>query len=307
VEGITCTGQFVTKSVAKNLNKLLDKFTGIKKDRFLMGDTDSVYMNLEDVVIKLGLTDQGEILDALDLFSKKILQKAVDKTLEEVRTNLNSYKSYLSMKREKIADSIVICGKKNYFMSVLDNEGFRYKEPEIIMKGIKAVRSDTPALCRESLRESLHVFLNGNNDELIQFISDFRTKFDRFSFEEMASPSGVNGIKQYGDQKQIYKGGTPMHVRASLLYNHYLKEKKLTKKYQEIKDGSKMKLVYLKMPNPIKENVIGAFSSLPPEFNLEKYIDRDAQFVKAFLAPIKIIADAIGWEIEKHNTLADLM
>lgn len=307
VEGITCTGQFVTKFVAKNLNLLIDNFTGVKKDRWVMSDTDSVFLTLEDVVEKLELTDPDQILKALDMFASKILQKAVDKTLEEVKNNLNSYKSFLSMKREKISDSMVICAKKNYFMSVVDNEGFRYKEPEIIMKGIKAVRSDTPATCRDSLRDSLKIFLSGNNDELITHVKEFRKKFDDFSFEEMASPSGVNGMKTYRSDNTVYTGGTPIHVRASLLYNNLLKEKKLTKKYQEIKDGDKMKYVYLKLPNPIKENVIGAFTTLPSEFDLVKYIDIEAQFEKAFLSPIKIIATAIGWQTEIKSTLEELM
>jgi len=63
--------------------------------------------------------------------------------------------------------------------------------------------------------------------------------------------------------------------------------------------------VYLHYPNPIRENVIGFPEDLPEELGLSKYIDHNTQFEKTFLAPLKIILDAIGWSTEKRVTLED--
>jgi hypothetical protein len=72
-----------------------------------------------------------------------------------------------------------------------------------------------------------------------------------------------------------------------------------------IQNGDKIRFAYLKIPNPIEETVIAAPDNLPEELKLDKYIDRDMQFDKAFLEPIRSITKIIGWEIEKRSTLED--
>jgi hypothetical protein len=79
----------------------------------------------------------------------------------------------------------------------------------------------------------------------------------------------------------------------------------LTKKYEAIKNGEKLKFTYLKQPNPMKDSVISFPSRLPKEFGMEKYVDYDMQFEKCFMEPIKIILDCIGWQTEKRNSLDD--
>ena len=70
-----------------------------------------------------------------------------------------------------------------------------------------------------------------------------------------------------------------------------------------INNGDKIKFVQLKKPNPIGENVISFTSDFPKELGLQQYIDYDLQFDKAFLEPVKVILDAIGWNVEKTVNL----
>jgi len=77
----------------------------------------------------------------------------------------------------------------------------------------------------------------------------------------------------------------------------------LTGKYSLIQNGEKIKFVYLKKPNIIYENVISFIQDFPMELNLDKYIDYDLQFGKAFLEPLRIILDAVGWNVEKTANL----
>ena len=84
-----------------------------------------------------------------------------------------------------------------------------------------------------------------------------------------------------------------------------LKQKNLDKKYPQIQEGEKLKFTYLKTPNPLKDTVISYPSKLPTEMGLDDYIDYDTQFDKAFLDPIKIILDCIGWKTEKTSSLDD--
>ena len=59
----------------------------------------------------------------------------------------------------------------------------------------------------------------------------------------------------------------------------------------------------MKVPNPMGQNVFGFISDIPPEFNLNKYIDYDIMFEKGFIDPIKSILEVIGWATEKTTTL----
>jgi hypothetical protein len=52
--------------------------------------------------------------------------------------------------------------------------------------------------------------------------------------------------------------------------------------------------------------VIASPGGLPPEFGLDRYIDRTMQFDKSYLEPIKTICDSINWKTEKTYTLEDL-
>ena len=70
-----------------------------------------------------------------------------------------------------------------------------------------------------------------------------------------------------------------------------------------IQNGEKIKFIFLKKPNTIQENVISFIQEFPKELGLDKYIDYELQFEKAFLEPLKIILDAIGWKVEKTVNL----
>ena len=89
------------------------------------------------------------------------------------------------------------------------------------------------------------------------------------------------------------------------MFNHYIKERKLTNKYSLINNGEKIKFLYLKKPNIIHENIISFISDFPRELGLDKYIDYDLQFEKSFVDPLKAILDAIGWKTEQKVSLED--
>jgi len=101
----------------------------------------------------------------------------------------------------------------------------------------------------------------------------------------------------------MYNKGCPIHVRGAILYNHYTKKVGLDKKYAAIQSGEKIKFLYLKVPNPIQENVFSFIQDFPRELGYEQYVDYDAQFDKSFVEPMKIILNAIGWSVEKKISL----
>jgi len=147
--------------------------------------------------------------------------------------------------------------------------------------------------------------MNGNEEDIINYIEKSRSDFYKLSPEEIAFPRTVSDVNKHKSSSNIYAKGTPIHARGALLFNHYIKEKKLTNKYSLINNGEKIKYCYLKKPNPIYENVISFISDFPRELGLDKYIDYDLQFEKSFLDPLRSILDAIGWKTEQKVSLED--
>ena len=79
----------------------------------------------------------------------------------------------------------------------------------------------------------------------------------------------------------------------------------MDRKFESIQNGEKIKFCYLKMPNPIKQNVIAFPKFLPKELDLNQYINYDLQFNKTFIEPLELILDAIDWSVEDRMTLDD--
>lgn len=305
-EGITITGQTIIKWAEKHVNAFLNKTLKTDKDYVIAIDTDSVYANLGDLVNHvLPDADTAKKVDFLDKVCAKIEKDVLDVAFKELKENCNAYKQRITMKREGIADRGIWTAKKRYILNVWDNEGVRYAKPKLKIMGIEAIKSSTPAACREAMEELFQILINGTEAETQQFIQAFRNKFDSLPAEEKAFPRGVSSVKDYMDSKTLYKKGTPINSRAAILYNHMLKQNNLERQYESIKDGEKIKYIHLNPRNPLREDVIAFVQVLPPEFGLHKYIDNDTQFEKAFLDPAKAILDSIGWKAEEEASLED--
>jgi hypothetical protein len=172
--------------------------------------------------------------------------------------------------------------------------------------GLAAVKSSTPEFCRDKLKDAIKIMLYDSQDDLYKFIDEVRNEFVDLKFEQIASPTGVNGLDKYKDRKDIYIKGTPGHVKAALIFNHMVKERGVNNKIQYIRDGDKIKVINLKTPNPFFCETIAFPLKVPKEFqDIEKYFDVDAAFEKGFISPLQKLTDAIEWKVEKKSSLED--
>ena len=153
------------------------------------------------------------------------------------------------------------------------------------------------------IKDALKLMMTGTEEDVIEFIDKSRAEFKTLPPEQISFPRSVSDVQKYKSHSDIYIKGTPIHCRGALLFNHYVKEKKLTNKYSLIQNGEKIKFCYLKKPNVIHENIISFIQDFPRELDLDKYIDYDLQFEKSFVEPLKAILDAIGWSVEKTVNL----
>ena len=306
-EAITLSGQVSIRWIENKVNGYLNKLLSTEEiDYVVASDTDSIYINFGPLVDKFfshKIDDKAKVVTILDQICQDKLEPFIEESYEELASYVNAYDQKMQMKRENIADRGIWTAKKRYILNVWDSEGVRYEDPKLKIMGIEAVKSSTPAPCRTMIKDALKLMMSGTEEDVIDFIDKSRDKFRKLPPEEIAFPRTVNNVDKYRAHSTIYDKGTPIHARGALLFNHYIKEKKLDNKYSLINNGEKIKFCYLKKANPIRENVISFISDFPTELGLDKYIDYELQFQKAFLEPVKVILDAIGWNVEKTVNL----
>ena len=306
-EAITLSGQVSIRWIENKMNAYLNKILKTKDvDYVIASDTDSIYLNMgplvETVYKGREKTTEG-VVSFLNKICKVELEKYIEGCYEELATYVNAYDQKMQMKRENIAERGIWTAKKRYILNVWDSEGVRYEEPKLKIMGIEAIKSSTPAPCRQMIKDGLKLMMNGTEEDVINFIDKCRREFKALPPESIAFPRTASDVRKYASSSSIYAQKTPIHIRGALLFNHYIKENKLTNKYSLIGNGEKVKFIFLKKPNIIQENVISFIQDFPKELNLDKYIDYDLQFEKSFIDPLKSILDVIGWNVEKTVNL----
>ena len=306
-EAITLSGQVSIRWIENKMNEYLNSVLKTDgEDYVIASDTDSIYLHLgplvESVYKGREKTNEG-VVTFLNKVCEMELEKYIESSYEALADYVNAYANKMIMKRENIASSGIWTAKKRYILNVWDSEGVRYKDPKLKMMGIEAVKSSTPAPCRTAIRDALKVMMNGSEEELITFIDRFKDEFNSLPPEDIAFPRSVNGLRKFKASGTVYSKGTPLHVRGTLLYNFHVSKNKLEYKYPLVQEGEKIKYLYLRRPNKINENVISFLNTFPKELGLEGQIDRDAQFKKSFLDPLRIITNVIGWETERVANL----
>ena len=298
-EGITLSGQLSVRWAEKAMNKYMNKILKTEDQDFVIAiDTDSLYVDMAPLVKQVNPEDPVKFIDNA---CQKKFEPMLAEAYAELFSNMNAYENRMEMAREAIADRGVWTAKKRYILNVHNNEGVQYAEPKLKVMGIEAVKSSTPQIVRDKFKQAYKIILNGTEAELQNFVSDFYEEFTSLPAESVSFPRGVSELNKWVDKNTKYKKGTPIHVRGAIMFNRMLKEKGLMA--EEVKNGSKVKFCYLKTPNPMMENVISFSTFLPKEFELDQYIDYEMQFDKTFKDPLKLVTDAINWNVDQVSTL----
>ncbi len=303
---ITTSGQFVIRFIENKVNEYVNQImkTHDQVDYIVASDTDSIYLCLDKLVEK---TCQGKSKEQILRFVNKVvdtrIQPFLNKCFEELADYTNAIGNKMVMKREVIADKGIWTAKKRYMLNVLDEEGITYEEPKLKIMGIEAVKSSTPEVCRGKIKEAINIIMKKDENTLIDFVSKFKEEFFNMNAELISFPRSCNNLAKYSHASSVFIKGTPMHVKGALIYNHQIKQFKLTNKYPLIQEGDKIKFIKLLEPNPFKFDVISYITKLPSEFKLKDYIDYNIQFQKTFLDPLSFILNSIGWSYEKKASL----
>ena len=309
---ITSSGQLSIRWIEKAINIYLNKILKTDKvDYVIASDTDSVYITFDvlvDKVFKSGRTDE-EVVNFLDRLAKEKLEPFIGESYQALAKSMNAYDQKMFMAREAIADKGIWTAKKRYILNVHDMEGVRFKEPTLKIMGIEAVKSSTPAPCREKIKESLKIIMSGDEKMLNSFIRDFREEFMKLPPEDIAYPRSCNGVEKFKGESQLFAKGAPIHVKGAILYNHLLKKDRLDNKYPFIQEGDKIRFLHLRQPNLYQSSAFSFMTEVPKELDIYDKIDYDEQFEKSFVEPLKVITEKINWLIDSsygvQGTLED--
>jgi len=299
---ITLSGQLAIKWIAKDLDIYFNKILLTENVEYVIYiDTDSVYLNMEEFANKIcgpGKSNH-DITDFLDKSMKHVEQHVITPSYQRLKEYLGCREQLMIMDREVIGSTGIWTAKKRYAINMYDKEGERYKEPKLKIMGLETVKKDFPEICRVALKEAIRIILQeADNDNLIKFVNEFRELYHKSDYKVIAQTKSVSYVSKYYNSKTIFKSGTPYNSKAALLYNHFSKT-------NDIKNGAKVKIVFLKMPNQVHYPVMGFINELPIGYELDKYIDYDLMFEKHFLTPLKSLTGVIGWKAEETNSLSD--
>ena len=324
-EGITTAGQFSIRWIEKKINQYLNKLLKTDKDYVIASDTDSIYVRFDELV---SMVNPKNPIDFLDTVAKEKIEPFINKSYQQLADYVSAYDQKMFMKREVIADKGIWTAKKRYILNAWDVEGVRYKEPQLKMMGIEAVKSSTPAPCRQKIKDALQIIMSGDEKMLNSFVKEFRDDFMKLPPEEIAYPRSVNGISKYTDNSSghdvainlldmkqqivkynLFKSRSPIHVRGAILYNHLVEKHKLNNKLVYIQEGDKIKFLHMKQPNVYQSSSISFMPELPKGLGLQEMVDYELQFEKSFVEPLKFITDKVLWRIDdsygQQGTLED--
>ena len=298
---ITTSGQLSIRWIEKALNIYLNKLLETKNEDYVIAsDTDSVYITFDVLVsryFKKGETPE-KITNFLDTFASEKLEPFIFESYTALAKSMNAYEQKMVMAREVIADKGIWTAKKRYILNAWDIEGVRYKTPQLKIMGIEAVKSSTPAVCRQKIKDALNIIITGDEKMLNTFIQDFRDEFMKLPPEDIAYPRSVNGLKKFSSSDNLFRKGAPIHCKGAILYNHLLKKHKLINKYPLIQEGDKIKFLHMKQPNIYTTTAFSFITSMPKELDIMDKIDYDVQFTKSFVEPLKFITEKIQWRID---------
>jgi ribosome biogenesis protein Nip4 len=158
--------------------------------------------------------------------------------------------------------------------------------------------------CRGALLDIIKKTLLEDETSVQEFIAEFKEEFMEMPYQDIAMPRSMNNMSKYKVGDGFLKG-TPPQTRGAIQFNKLLAKHGLTKTWEAIKEGEKGKFLYLREPNSIGTDVISFSTSIPDEFDVEKYIDREKMFDKTVKDAAENIFKPLGWSSEKINTLED--
>ena len=311
-KAITLTGQRLDQESINFVNNEVSAELGVEKDYVITADTDSLFFELKDLIIKrkpdVDINNREEVVPIALEITKEYQDKTAPFLQNLCKDLFNVDNEYFELKQEVVLERGYFAGKRRYAQFIVNKEGVPTEELDI--KGMDVMKSNMNPMYRK-FGESilLDIMYGKNKKEIDTKIIDFKKSLDTVPIKNIAKPTGVKNINKYIASKpssgQIFSKlelKCPINTKAAIWYNDLLRFKKLDKQYPCFVEGDKMYYVQLK-DNPYKIEVIG-FTGNDPEFITEfinKFIDKDAGFNSTLLNKLQGIYEDLKWSFPSLN------
>lgn len=246
----------------------------------------------QDEIAKLVDTVAGETQDYLNNFYDILAERVF---------NIPKGKHRFQIKKEFVSRSAIWLAKKRYAMAIVAENGLPINRLDV--KGLDVVRSSYPTQFRKFMSEVLIDILNGKSEsELSDKIYYFKLDLRNMEAVSIAKNSAVKELSKYipkGKQTAMFrfKSGTPAHVKAAIAYNQLIKHFKCPTSIEPLRDGDKIKWMYVKQ-NPFGLDAIGFKGYEDPseivDF-IKTYADYDEVFERELLGKLEDFYTALKW------------
>jgi DNA polymerase elongation subunit (family B) len=312
-EAVTITGQTVIKKTAEMANLKYQKELGTKDDYNVYIDTDSIYMMAEPLV--------KHRYPEYKTFDQNRMASEVNTIAEETQAFLNSFYNLLAerffcipkekhrfeIKKEYISKAGFWVAKKRYAQWMILKNGIPCDKLDV--KGLDVVRSSFPKAFQEYMARLLKDILMGKtNEEVNQSLLEFKKGLSTLPINKIAKGGAIKELSKYdkgrwkkngGEAIANFEKGTPAHVKAGIAYNRLLKFFECPYKHEPIRDGEKVKWVYLKN-NPLGIDTLAFKDYNDPKDILDfinNYIDRDEIYKAELENKLNDFFGALKWEM----------
>lgn len=297
---ITSSGRFFIQLVANNVERELQALLPSEKPYVISGDTDSFYYTLQNIVSrKFGENANAStpgIIDWVDSFEKKVIQKIIQDSIEEYAEILNiADPSQIGVEREIISDRAFFVAKKRYAARVLDMEGVRFSldDPYIKAMGLEIARSSTPAWVKKKLQESIEVILDNDQYGVRKWRDETKLQYQDQPLESICAVQGVSSLDYNINDK-----GIPQGSKAAIAHNNWVKQQGLEDTIELLQPGEKYKRCYLLTPNRFGTEIISFGDSRIAKIIEEDGIfDYQTNFQKQFEQPLERMVESMNYDI----------
>ena len=311
-KAITLTGQRLDQESINFVNSEVTKELGVEKDYVITADTDSLFFELKDLIIKrkpdVDINNREEVVPIALEITKEYQDKTAPFLQNLCKDLFNVDNEYFELKQEVVLERGYFAGKRRYAQFIVNKEGVPTEELDI--KGMDVMKSNMNPMYRKFGESILLDIMYGKTKiDIDKKIIEFKKSLDSVPIKSIAKPTGVRNINKYIASKQqsgqIFSKlelKCPINTKAAIWYNDLLRFKKLDKQYPCFTEGDKMYYIQLK-DNPYKIEVLG-FTGNDPEFINEfitKFIDKEAGFNSTLLNKLQGIYEDLKWSFPSLN------
>lgn len=297
---ITSSGRFFIQLTANNVERRLQELLPSDEPYVISGDTDSFYYTLRNMVVrKFGENANAStpgIIDWVDSFEKKVIQKIIQDSIEEYAEILNiADPSQIGVEREIISDRAFFVAKKRYAARVLDSEGVRFSldDPYIKAMGLEIARSSTPAWVKKKLQESIEVILDNDQYGVRKWRDKTKLQYQDQPLEDICAVQGVSSLDYNINDK-----GIPQGSKAAIAHNNWVKQQGLEDSIELLQPGEKYKRCYLLTPNRFGTEIISfGDSKIAKIIEEDGIFDYQTNFQKQFEQPLERMVESMNYDI----------